>query len=339
MEELYRSSNLPNFERVVVTKVSPAALPGLVRRSSSGVDQRRPAVDAMTAGRVTQRPQGINVSHDVVLIIPNNGDFESQYETQVNAVNGTLANLVTCTTDCPFNVTTQPTVVGTQVDPKTFCMSYVKDPDLARHYRAVNHNNSLVCVTRCHANYDLDKLTCYNGGACRVLKDVGAVCECKALDATWYLGSDCGLPIKRVAFYAGLVVTLACLVATVSGLIAYVIINRKEQMRKKDVKKKLVNKWLNDEFEWSRSDKRSTGTLDAGHLNPSFRYDAPLRSPHTRQHTDYRQSGRSSPAVSMYRLDGAARGYDASIQHNGFPPSDQVQMRIHRPQIRSSWDV
>lgn len=57
------------------------------------------------------------------------------------------------------------------------------------------------------------------------------VFSCKDLGSTWYLGIDCGFPIQKVAFYAGMVVTLVCLLATMVGLTAYVIINKKDQTR------------------------------------------------------------------------------------------------------------
>ncbi|XP_019726723.1 uncharacterized protein LOC109516532 [Hippocampus comes] len=339
MEDFYREKSLQKLVKVVVTNVSRVASPMLMRRSASALERRRLAIDATATRRVTPRPQGVNVSHDVVLSITNQlniGDQEYQFE--VDTIDMALKTLINCTTVCPYNVTETPIVNETEVNRNTLCNSYVLDPDIAQHYKAVDYNNMLVCVTRCKRSYGSDFLRCNNDGVCRVSAGVGAVCNCKDLGSTWYLGIDCGLPIQKVPFYAGLVVTLVCLLATMAGLTAYVIINKKEQTRKKDMKKKLVNNWLNDEFEWSRSEKLSTGTFNAGHLNPTFPYDAPLRTPPMRQHNDSRQSGRSSPAVSMYRLDGAARGYDGSLRPNGFPISDQ-EMRIHRPQIRSSWDA
>ncbi|XP_051937943.1 mucin-3A isoform X29 [Hippocampus zosterae] len=335
MEKFYREKKVQQLDKVVVTNVSRAASPTLMRRSASALERRRLAVDGTATRRAT--PQGVNVSHEVVLLIKNDPTSNEAYRDEVDTIDGALQSLINCQTGCPYNVTEKPTVDQTEVNLNTLCNS-ILDPDVAQHYKAVNLSNTLVCVTRCDQIYGPDFLQCYNDGVCRVSVGVGAICNCKDLGSTWYLGNDCGLPIQKVAFYAGLVATLVCLLVTIAGLTAYVIINKKEQTRKKDIKKKLVNNWISDEIEWSRSEKLSTGTFNAGHLNPTFPYDAPRRTPPMRQHNDSRQSGRSSPAVSMYRLDGAARGNNGSLRPNGFPISDQ-EMRIQRPQIRSSWDA
>ncbi|XP_077355255.1 mucin-3A [Festucalex cinctus] len=343
MDTFYRGQ-LPNFDKVVVNTVSRVASRVLVRRSASGVAQSRLAADARTARKDMPNPQGVNVDHDVVLLVPNDASSEQQYQAEVTDLKEALATLAdsSCITDCPYNLTQPPSVETTAVNLETLCSSLIKDPDLARHYRAVNNtvNNTLECVTPCQPLYGDGMVKCWHGGKCKVFRDVGAVCLCKDLSTTWYLGKHCSNPIQTTAFYAGLSVTLACLLATVAGLTAYMIINKKEQRRKKDMKKKMVNNWLNDEVEWSRSGKLSTGTFNAGHLNPSFSYDEPPpRQPTpTRQHADSRQSGRPSQGLSMYRLDGAAYRNNVVPPHDGFSPSDQA-MRINRPQIRTSWDA
>ncbi|XP_057711381.1 mucin-3B-like [Corythoichthys intestinalis] len=327
IDAFYRQTDVRNFKEVIVTSVSRAVSQGLVKRSLPEDEKLRLQSDATAFHRVTPRQQGVKVSHDVVLLIPNNNNTGLEYVYDYIVVHKALATVVDSNTDFPYNVTEEPSVVQTNVSLETLCASQIKDPDLARHYKAVYNNSVLVCVNRCSRLYDGDKLICQNNGSCNVYRDVGAVCECQHLDSTWYLGKDCSLPIQQTAFYISLVLTLACLLATVASLTAYVIINKKAQMRKKDMKKKVVDKWFNDEFEWSRSDIPSTGPFDTGHTNPSFCYDTPP----PRQRADSRQS---NSAVSVFTIDGTEFSRDASLNR---PPFQEI--RIQRPQIRSTSNV
>ncbi|XP_015254740.1 PREDICTED: uncharacterized protein LOC107100679 [Cyprinodon variegatus] len=88
---------------------------------------------------------------------------------------------------------------------------------------------------------------------CTLYTDVGEVCKCESLNSTWYLGENCDMPIQKIPFYAGLSVTLVVMLAAVGGLVAYTVVNKNKQSKKKDMKEKLVNEWMDDDVEWSRS--------------------------------------------------------------------------------------
>ncbi|KAM8882575.1 uncharacterized protein ACB058_002301 [Synchiropus picturatus] len=61
----------------------------------------------------TSRPpapvSGVNVTHDVVLEIPNNGSVVNAYFTDTKSVIIAVYKLYNCTKGCPFNVTGEPT--------------------------------------------------------------------------------------------------------------------------------------------------------------------------------------------------------------------------------------
>ncbi|MEQ2296975.1 hypothetical protein AMECASPLE_030050 [Ameca splendens] len=42
------------------------------------------------------------------------------------------------------------------------------------------------------------------------------------------------------------------MLVTVGALAAYAVINKHKQTKNKDMKQKLVNEWLDDDFQWSR---------------------------------------------------------------------------------------
>ncbi|XP_077445607.1 mucin-3A-like [Stigmatopora argus] len=326
MTGFYLETRLKHFEKVVVTNVSRGRAQGLVKRSLSAVEKLRLESDATAFRKVTLRQQGVNVSHDVVLSVPNNDAFEKEYKHDYDIIMEALKTVDDPNTDFPYNVTQEPSVAATNVSFETFCASQIEDSVTASHYKAVRNNSVLVCVSRCSPLYDAGRLVCHNHGVCKVYRDVGAVCQCRDLESTWYLGKDCSLPIQQTPFYVSLALTLACLVAAVAGLSAYVVSNKKVQKRKKDMKNLQVNQWFNSEFEWSRAGRSSTEPFDTGHANPSFCHDSP--SPPPRRRADSRRS-----SSSVFTLDGTELSMDTSLM----PPFEEI--RIQRPQIRSSGDV
>uniref|UniRef100_UPI0037E802A3 uncharacterized protein n=1 Tax=Semicossyphus pulcher TaxID=241346 RepID=UPI0037E802A3 len=179
--------------------------------------------------------------------------------------------------------------------------------------------------------------------------------KCVDVSSTWYLSDDCSLPIQRTAFYAGLSVTLAFLLVLVGVMAAFILRNKQREKRKRDIKEQLVNQWLEEDFEWSRSKVHSHGDLK----NPSFISDdsafyreAPsvLRRPAsvdqpTRRssQTDFRPSlGMFSPQQPAHRLNSPSNnaGYSRSAGP-AIPLRETANqpMRINRPQIRTSWDA
>ncbi|XP_077598814.1 mucin-17 [Stigmatopora nigra] len=319
MTGFYLGTRLRHFEEVVVTNVSRGGRQSLVKRSLSAVEKLRLESDATAFRKVTPRQQGVNVSHHVVLSIPNNDNIKKEYKHDYDIIMETLKTVDEPNTDFPFEVTQEPSVTTNNVSIETFCASQIEDADRASHYKAVRNNSVLMCVSRCSPLYGAGRRVCHNSGACHVYRDAGAVCQCRDLESTWYLAKDCSLPIQQTPFYVSLALTLACLVAAVAGLSAYVVSNKKSQRRKKDMNIQRVNQWFNSEFEWSRAGPSSTEPFDTGHANPSFCHDWPSPSPPRR---------RSS--FSVFTLDGTELSMDTSLM----PPFQEI--RIQRPQIRSS---
>ncbi|XP_034532776.1 mucin-17-like [Notolabrus celidotus] len=200
--------------------------------------------------------------------IPNNPDYGEVYENKTEGIKEAVGGLVSCTVGCPsFNVTVEPTVDPTEL--KTgFCRTHLGDAGLADLYEAVEVDEGLTCVTACNPRHTSSK-TCYNKGVCRVFEATGPLCECVDPSSTWYLGSDCSLPIKTTTFYAGLSVTLAALGALIGVLMAFTLKNKRTQKKKKDLKEKLVNECLNEDFEWPESKLYSTEV----YKNPTFPRD------------------------------------------------------------------
>lgn len=58
-----------------------------------------------------------------------------------------------------------------------------------------------------------------------------AVPSCPDDSSTWYLSDDCSLPIHTTAFFAGLTVTLVCLLVTVGAVTAYAVMTQRKQRR------------------------------------------------------------------------------------------------------------
>lgn len=106
------------------------------------------------------------------------------------------------------------------------------------------------------------------------------------------------------------------------------------------MKKKLVNQWLSEDFEWSRSNS------PAGDYNRSFTPEEPgvfREDPGAyRQPVPLYQLHNNRPQTAQrYNPSHFNAGYS---QSTGLPPphrdfSPTRPMRILRPQVRTSWDV
>nr|XP_043878045.1 mucin-3B-like isoform X2 [Solea senegalensis] len=296
MENYYQEKEIPSFKNVVVINVSPGS--PLVRflekiRSS-----------ALATYTTTPRERGIRVIHDVILRIPNNAVSDQVYLSDYTAVKDAADNLVGCQrvfSYCPYNVTESPIVNTTKVDGEALCLNSVANPDVAQFYEPQTEQNGLLtCVTVCDRSHSTPK-TCNNRGDCRVYKDTGPVCLCHSMISTWYLSNDCGLPIEKTAFYIGLGVTLACLLVTVGALTTYVLINKHKLKKRREIKEKLVFQWLNEEFEWSRSNSLSD-TYNADYENPTFTFEESSR--YSENPDDYRQP------VPVYQLSQSSEDAD-----------------------------
>ncbi|KAI4808799.1 hypothetical protein KUCAC02_000843 [Chaenocephalus aceratus] len=294
----------------------------------------------------------VSVTHDVVLAIPNNSSSDIIYEGDVKEIEEALGGLVCCTMDydCPYNLTTPPVINETETDLGGVCERFVNNADIAGFYEPVNVTGVIKCVTVCNSLHTNDKI-CYNKGICRVYSNVGALCHCP--DSTWYLGDDCSLPISKTGFYIGISLTLCFLLLSVGGLSLFLLLNKRKQNMKKDIKKQQVKQWMTEDFEWSRSNSSDDTVNAGGFRNPSFTHDA----------SDQEDPGfrRTAPsyALTPLSLDPDSRGFRASnypstqaaprynvpFSNAGFSQASIVDfplsptMRISRPQIRPSWEV
>ncbi|XP_023279567.1 mucin-17-like [Seriola lalandi dorsalis] len=340
METYYREKKIANFKEVLVTRVSRGGPLG--RFSDNTVEQMRLSDEAMAAYSVTPRADSVNVFHDVVLGIPNNGSSDQLYDDDFVAVKDAVDELVGCTVDCPYNVTTTPIVDKTKVDVGSVCKRSAEDDDVADHYEIVHVDGVLTCVTVCDSLHSRPK-RCFNKGICRLYRFTGPLCECQTLNSTWYLGNDCRFPIQRTPFYAGLSVTLICLLVTVVALTAYVLINKH---KRRDFREMQVNQWLNEDFEWSRSDS-STDTYNIGeYRNPSFTHEEsdgqPVPVYQLNQPSLDTDDTQSSPSVSIYSPSQTGNNTPFSHGSQALPHRDlssNLPMRISRPQIRISSDA
>nr|XP_020511967.1 mucin-3B-like [Labrus bergylta] len=306
MEEYYKT-RIENVKEVVVISVSPGSPLG--RLSTNTVEEIQLRVEGtdLTPTRV-----GVNVKHDVILAIPNNPDYEDIYVNNTEEITEAVGDLVGCTLDCPsFNVTVKPTVTPTEPDLQSVCERLNEDADVTDFYQAAEVNNKVTCVTACHPKHDKHK-TCYNKGVCKVFKATGPLCHCVDLSSTWYLSDDCRLPIHRTAFFAGLSVTLTVLLVLVGVLAAFVL--RNKQRRYKDIKDQLVNQWLNEDFEWSRSN------IDEVYGNPTFTQSE--ATVHLEDLDAYRQP------LPAYQPTRPSSQIDYRQSAGMFPPSRQAHRHI-----------
>ncbi|XP_045920927.1 mucin-3A [Micropterus dolomieu] len=347
METYYLGKKIANFKEVVVTSVSRGS--PLVRFSDNTVEEMR--LSAMIVYSIAPSAEGVRVTHDVILFIPNDASSEQLYMDDFKSIKEAVYELVNCTGDCPYSVISPPKVNTTETDLRSLCERLLDNPDIAEFYEPVSVEGKIICVTACNSQHSHHK-KCYNKGICNVFSSTGPYCECQNVNSTWYLNDDCSLPIQRTAFYAGLSVTLVCLLVTVGALTAYVLINKNKQKQKRDIKEKLVNQWLNEDFEWSRSNSL-TGT---GNKNPSFTHEE--TATHREEAGDYRgpvpslypDNRQSSPSVSMYSASQTAHRHNMPSSSAGYTQSaspalphgdlsSTQPMTISRPQIRTSFDA
>ncbi|KAM8881542.1 uncharacterized protein ACB058_001699 [Synchiropus picturatus] len=168
----------------------------------------------------------------------------------------------------------------------------------------------------------------------------------------WYLAADCAYPVHKTAFGAGFGATLVGLVLTVAGLTSYKIIKKQRLERKRDLKEKLVNHWLKEDFQWSRSNSSTGPNNSDDYRNPTYIHDEWSTS------TEEQRSQRPTP---VYRANSAplysnnrqpSPAWDSRPGSDGHsPPStgnsinsnwrmtpSNPPMRITRPQVRTLQD-
>ncbi|XP_028330940.1 mucin-17 isoform X2 [Gouania willdenowi] len=295
----YYKQKLDNLKEVVVNALRRGS--SLVRMQFTNTRKEVPLSDKATA-------ESVIVDHEVVLIIPNEVGAEDLFQNSVVTLKNATTQLVNCT-ECPFEVVAAPNITGGEINKESVCKS---DPEQNFLLEAHEEDGKILCLTQCDDRHT-ERKTCNNDGKCNMVKNVGPVCMCPG--STWYLGDDCNNPIHKQAFYIGLSVTLVCLLVTVGALTAYMLVYKRTRNQKKDVKEKLVKQWLNEDIQWSRTnsamDRHDTGVQRNDPNRPSqMRFPSPS---HAAPHLDSASS--ASPYNNLDR-----------------------QIRINRPQIRTSWD-
>ncbi|KAF3836702.1 hypothetical protein F7725_004166, partial [Dissostichus mawsoni] len=260
-------------------------------------------------------------------------DFTGSTDTVTSDPAGTT--LVSESTDCPYNITTTPEVNRTVTDLGGICERFVNDADIAEFYEPLNVTGVITCVTVCNSLHTKVK-KCYNKGICRVYSNVGALCHCPNQYSTWYLGDDCSLPISRTGFYIGISVTLCFLLLSVGGLSLILLLNKRKQKMKEDIKIQQVNQWITEEFDWSRSED----TVNArGLRNPSFTHDeSDQEDPGSRRTAP--STALTPPSLdpdsrgfgaSNYPSTQAAPGYNAPFSNAGFSQASSVDFPLSPP--------
>ncbi|AWO95828.1 putative cell wall protein DAN4-like isoform 2 [Scophthalmus maximus] len=128
---------------------------------------------------------------------------------------------------------------------------------------------------------------------------------------------------------------------TVGALTTYVMINKHKQTRRRDINEKLVNQWINEEFEWCRSNS-STDSYNAGdYTNSSFTYER--SDSHREIPGDYRQSvpvyqlTQPSLDTNSFEQSSPFSNYSLSVTQEDF--SSNLPMRISRHHIRTCTDA
>ncbi|XP_041634881.1 uncharacterized protein LOC121504249 [Cheilinus undulatus] len=356
MGDYYRP-RVENFKEVVVRSISPGSF--LTRSSTNSVKYLSNSSDSghlrarfppfqvaeiklrTEDTTVRSRRVGVNVEHEVILEIPNKPGYQEVYANDTEAVKKAVEDLIGCFEDCPsFNVTVEPTVTPTEQDHELACAQTVEDTAILQYFEPLDVNGMLACVTPCHPRHSTPK-TCHNKGLCMVFKGTGPICYCLNSSSTWYLSDDCSLPIQKTALFVGLSVTLAVLLLLVGVLSAFALRNKYREKRSRDLNEEMVNRWLDADFEWFRSDlhraevyrnpyarDEATGYREEPDVN---RQPSPAHQPtHPAPQNNFRQSARtSSPSQS-------AHGHITPPNMAGY--SANQPMRIKRPQIRPSLD-
>ncbi|CAL8385454.1 unnamed protein product [Arctogadus glacialis] len=301
MTSYYIKGNISNFKGVIVTKVSPAD----------------PLVRSL-------RSNGVNVTHDIVLSVPNDANFEISYGHIVVEIMKAVETLKDCTegdTDCPdFEITNTPTVSKQENVGKDICEATIPDPSLYKYYES-QKDNGTVCVSMCDKKHSSPK-NCLNKGVCNMYSGIGPTCLCANINS-WYLRDDCSIPIDKIGFYAGLTTTLLVLLLILGALSWYLYFDKQRQNRKRDVQESLVKEWLEEDVVWPKS-RGHIPAASATYSNPSFSADPTSRQGRYLLQTPPRGTAASSTGAFN----------SGQNQHQLQPISINQPIQIRRPQIR-----
>ncbi|XP_027893135.1 mucin-12-like [Xiphophorus couchianus] len=316
---------VPHFKYLNVTGLSRADPASTFDRTALEIREAKAAAFHFKAST-----DNVKVSHDVVLEV-NNGNQAEQYQEGFKKVKEILEDLKGSNDITGFTATEK------DLDMKGLCENALRGSGIAEYFSPYQlKNDTIVCRSRCDREH-LETIQCHNGGICNIYKALGEICICRNVNDTWYLGEDCNFPIQKVAFYAGLSVTLAVLLVAVVTLVAYAVVSKHKHTKKKDMKQKLVNQWLDDDYEWTRA---ASPIGQHGAKNGSIM--------HRNQQTPFTYgSNRSNPTERMPQNQ---HRQDSFFPNPGYaepaisPPPNMdfwfnLPMRTVRPETRGSWDV
>ncbi|XP_062305875.1 mucin-3A-like [Osmerus eperlanus] len=240
------------------------------------------------------------------------------------------------TPGCPeFQVTSTQAPVKEDLDPTAVCRKSV-DPKLAKYYSPVNIGGKLECVNRCIPGHP-EPFTCQHDGTCAVSVDEGPQCYCLHTGSTWYMGANCNHPINKIGFYVGMSVMGLVLVVLVGVLTAYLLLTKQRQRRNKDSKQKIVNQWLEDDFEWSSPNRTAANQGMVNPVYPAGEFNRPGSAPppsYTSHPVHYPDSSRY--LQTTYEQQSPSYHLPQLALHDF---SSNQQIHINRPRIRTSSDM
>ncbi|XP_065104629.1 mucin-17 [Paramisgurnus dabryanus] len=302
--EPYYKEKVPNFNSMEIRKLS------------EGKTKRRRSL-ALTK---VSRSSTVIVHHDVMVDISNDNNFNSSYYTSFKEVKSALDALKG--TDDIIDVD----AFETELNVTEVCdaVTAILPEEYRKYYAPSILPGKVMCVSQCHQGHPHPKM-CFNNATCEVSFD-GPSCYCLNTDVSWYLGEDCSYKVNKIGFYAGTGVVALILVITIAVLTAYVVINKRKVSRSKDIKRKLVNKWLEDDVEWPTQRNTLHSVSRGPHDNPTFS-----------QENSYRRDSSEiyRPNLSEDQTDSQYSIPETDIQPYNF----QRDVRIDRPQIRSSSEI
>ncbi|AWO95691.1 putative cell wall protein DAN4-like [Scophthalmus maximus] len=119
------------------------------------------------------------------------------------------------------------------------------------------------------------------------------------------------------------------------------LINKHKQAQRRDIEDNLVKQWMNEDFEWSRSNSQADTNNAGDYRNPSFIYEE--SASHREITGDF---GQPIPDYQLTQPDldtNSRQSSPFSTRSLSLPPtshsSSNLPMTIGRPQIRTSWDA
>ncbi|KAJ8007742.1 hypothetical protein DPEC_G00097370 [Dallia pectoralis] len=271
----------------------------------------------------------LEVEYDIVLAILNEQGADKIYEEVFQKIETAVTEVGLCepgTDGCPSFKVTETNLTVTEVDDKGLCKNII-DSNVLGYFEPINKDGERICVTACDPRHK-ERRNC-NSGTCEVNMVAGASCYCQHTQSTWNLGADCNYQINKIGFYAGIILTAGFLLVIVGVLTAFLLANKKRTKRNKDTKGKMVNQWLEDDFEWPPPNGKFANTPQLGSYdNPAYNRGAL---------NYYQQPSVSLPSFNPDPYSNNPTQYYPQIQMNNM--SRNQPTRINRPQIRTSYEM